>query len=119
MARTVAEDRGGLMSKPFIHESAFVDDGARIGDDTKVWHFCHVLGGAVIGKGCFLGAGTVVTSDVEAYGLVVGVPGKRIGWMCQCGERLPDSGKGKCGRCGSTYEPDGKGKKNIRRTGGK
>ena len=40
------------MGKPFIHESAYVDDGAQIGADTKVWHFCHVLGGAVIGERC-------------------------------------------------------------------
>ena len=33
-----------------VHESAYVDDGAMIGDDTRVWHFCHVLGGAVIGR---------------------------------------------------------------------
>ena len=33
----------------FVHESAYVDDGATIGAGTKVWHFCHVMPGAVIG----------------------------------------------------------------------
>jgi UDP-2-acetamido-3-amino-2,3-dideoxy-glucuronate N-acetyltransferase len=56
-----------------------------------------------------------VTADVQDYALMVGVPARRIGWMCQCGEHLPDSGRGTCGACGSTYEPDGDG---IRRTGG-
>nr|MDQ3081009.1 N-acetyltransferase [Gemmatimonadota bacterium] len=165
----------------FVHESAFVDDGASIGGGTKVWHFCHVLPGAIIGERCslgqnvvvmsgvlignnvkiqnnvsvyegveleddvfcgpsmvftnvvnprshvsrrneyrrtlvkrgatiganativcgatlgeyaFVGAGSVVTGDVAAYALVVGVPARRKGWMCQCGERLPDGGAG-------------------------
>ena len=185
-----------------VHESAYVDDGATIGAGTKVWHFCHVLGGAVIGERCslgqnvvvmngtrvgnnvkiqnnvsiyegveleddvfcgpsmvftnvlnprshvsrrneyrrtlvrrgatiganativcgttlgeyaFIGAGAVVADNVLDYALMVGVPARRIGWMCQCGERLPDSGGGTCAACGSTYEPDGEG---IRRTGG-
>ena len=185
-----------------VHESAYVDDGATIGAGTKVWHFCHVLGGAVIGERCslgqnvvvmngtrvgnnvkiqnnvsiyegveleddvfcgpsmvftnvlnprshvsrrneyrrtlvrrgatiganativcgttlgeyaFIGAGAVVADDVLDYALMVGVPARRIGWMCQCGERLPDSGRGTCAACGSSYEPDGEG---IRRTGG-
>lgn len=164
------------MGGAVIHESAYVDEGAQIGGDTRVWHFCHVLGGAVIGERCslgqnvvvmngvrignnvkiqnnvsiyegveleddvfcgpsmvftnvinprshvprkteyqktlvrrgasiganativcgvtlgeysFIGAGSVVTNDVDAYALIVGVPGRRVGWMCQCGERLP------------------------------
>jgi UDP-2-acetamido-3-amino-2,3-dideoxy-glucuronate N-acetyltransferase len=175
----------------FIHESSFVDDGASIGDGTKVWHFCHVMPGAVIGERCnlgqnvvvmngvrlgnnvkvqnnvsiyegveleddvfcgpsmvftnvlnprshvsrkneyrrtlvrrgttiganativcgvtlgeysFIGAGAVVTTSVAPYALMVGVPAKRIGWMCQCGERLPDTGTGTCTACGSSYE---------------
>ncbi|HMH25750.1 MAG TPA: DapH/DapD/GlmU-related protein, partial [Gemmatimonadaceae bacterium] len=53
------------MAKPFIHESAFVDDGAQIGADTKVWHFCHILGGAVIGERCSLGQNVVVMNSVR------------------------------------------------------
>jgi UDP-2-acetamido-3-amino-2,3-dideoxy-glucuronate N-acetyltransferase len=48
------------MTKPFIHESAFVDAGASVGDGTKVWHFCHVMPGAVIGTACTLGQNVVV-----------------------------------------------------------
>lgn len=48
-----------------IHESAYVDAGARIGAGTKVWHFCHVLGGAEIGDGCSLGQNVVVMNGVR------------------------------------------------------
>ena len=44
----------------FLHESSYVDEGARIGAGTKVWHFCHVMGGAVIGERCSLGQNAVV-----------------------------------------------------------
>jgi UDP-2-acetamido-3-amino-2,3-dideoxy-glucuronate N-acetyltransferase len=180
----------------FIHESAYVDDGAQIGAGTKIWHFCHVMPGAVIGERCslgqnvvvmngtrmghnvkiqnnvsiyegveleddvfcgpsmvftnvinprshvsrkteykrtlvkrgtsiganativcgvtlgeyaFVGAGAVITKDVLPFALMAGVPAKRIGWMCQCGERLPDSGVGTCAACGTTYERRGDG----------
>jgi UDP-2-acetamido-3-amino-2,3-dideoxy-glucuronate N-acetyltransferase len=45
---------------PFIHASAFVDDGATIGAGTRIWHFCHVMPGAVIGARCVLGQNVVV-----------------------------------------------------------
>lgn len=48
-----------------VHESAYVDDGAVIGDGTKVWHFCHVLGGADIGARCSLGQNVVVMNRVR------------------------------------------------------
>lgn len=44
----------------FVHESAYVDEGAVIGAGSKVWHFCHVLGGARIGERCSLGQNVVV-----------------------------------------------------------
>lgn len=190
----------GIGSDVFIHESAYVDDGAVIGAGTKIWHFCHILPGAVVGarcslgqnvvvmnkvrlgdnvkvqnnvsiyegveleddvfcgpsmvftnvlnprshvsrkheyqktlvrrgssiganativcgvtlgEYCFIGAGAVVSRDVLPYALMVGVPARRVGWMCQCGERLPDAGAGTCASCGSTYERAGEG---IRRT---
>lgn len=186
----------------FAHESSYVDDGCRIGAGTKIWHFSHIMSGAVLGERCnigqnvvispdvvlgnnvkvqnnvsiyegveleddvfcgpsmvftnvlnprahvsrrneyrrtlvrrgatiganativcgttlgeyaFVGAGAVVADDVADYALVVGVPARRVGWMCQCGERLPDSGDGTCGACGSTYVATADG---IRRTGG-
>jgi UDP-2-acetamido-3-amino-2,3-dideoxy-glucuronate N-acetyltransferase len=51
----------------FIHASSYVDDGASVGDGTRIWHFCHVMPGAVIGERCSLGQNVVV------------MPGTRIG----------------------------------------
>jgi UDP-2-acetamido-3-amino-2,3-dideoxy-glucuronate N-acetyltransferase len=48
------------MTEAWVHQSAFVDDGAIIGADTKVWHFCHVMSGAIIGERCSLGQNVVV-----------------------------------------------------------
>ena len=53
------------MSTPFIHESAYVDEGAQLGPGTKVWHFCHVMPGAVIGADCSLGQNTVVMNGTR------------------------------------------------------
>lgn len=39
----------------FVHESSYVDEGAHIGDGTKVWHFSHVQAGARIGERCVIG----------------------------------------------------------------
>ncbi len=50
---------------PFIHESAYVDEGAVIGPGTKVWHFCHVMPGAVIGNDCSLGQNVVVMGGTK------------------------------------------------------
>jgi UDP-2-acetamido-3-amino-2,3-dideoxy-glucuronate N-acetyltransferase len=182
------------MSQSFIHPSAIVDEGAVIGAGTKIWHFCHVMGGAKIGAGCsfgqncfvgsrvtigdnarvqnnvsiydlvtleddvFLGpsmvftnvltprsafprkdgyaptivrkgatiganatvicgheigeaamvaAGAVVTKDVPAFALVAGVPARRIGWVCRCGQRLPAGDAPACTPCGRKYRVDG------------
>ena len=178
----------------YQHPSAIVDEGAQIGDDSRVWHFVHVCGGARIGKGvslgqnvfvgnrvsigdrckvqnnvsvydnvtleegvfcgpsmvftnvynprslierkdeyrdtlvkrgatlganctivcgitvgeyAFVGAGAVVTQDVPAYALMVGVPARQIGWMSEYGEQLdlPLSGSGEaiCPHTGARY----------------
>jgi UDP-2-acetamido-3-amino-2,3-dideoxy-glucuronate N-acetyltransferase len=52
------------VSDPFVHESAYVDDGAELGPGTKVWHFSHVLPGTRIGADCSLGQNVVVGPDV-------------------------------------------------------
>ena len=176
------------------HESAIVDEGAQIGEGSRVWHFVHVCGGAVIGKGVslgqnvfvgnkviigdnckiqnnvsvydnvtieegvfcgpsmvftnvynprslierkseyrdtlikkgatlganctivcglevgkysFVGAGAVIRQSVPDFALVVGVPGKQIGWMSKYGEQLdlPVSGSASaaCPHTGEIY----------------
>ncbi len=52
------------MAGAVIHSSAIVDPGAVIGDDTKVWHFCHIAAGARIGRGCVLGQNVYVAPTV-------------------------------------------------------
>lgn len=47
------------------HESAIVDEGAELGEGTKVWHFAHVSPGAKIGARCALGQGVYVGNDVQ------------------------------------------------------
>lgn len=47
-----------------VHESAIVDNGAKIGSDTRVWHFVHVCSGAQIGEGCSLGQNVFVGNKV-------------------------------------------------------
>lgn len=47
-----------------VHESAIVDDGAKIGNNTRVWHFVHVCSGALIGEGCSLGQNVFVGNKV-------------------------------------------------------
>jgi UDP-2-acetamido-3-amino-2,3-dideoxy-glucuronate N-acetyltransferase len=61
----MAEGDRMTAKKATIHESAFVDDGATIGEGTKVWHFCHVMPGAVIGKNCSLGQNVVVMGGTK------------------------------------------------------
>ena len=176
------------------HETAIIDEGAKIGDDCRIWHWTHICSGAVIGKKCsfgqnvfvgnnvsigsnvkvqnnvsvydnvtleddvfcgpsmvftnvynprsaisrkdeykntlvkqgatlganctivcgvtigryaFIGAGAVVNKDVPDYALVVGVPGKQIGWMSEHGEQLdlPLSGESvtTCSNTGIEY----------------
>ncbi|MCH7337304.1 acyltransferase [Acinetobacter sp. NIPH 2699] len=48
----------------YKHDSAIVDDGAQIGEDSRVWHFVHVCGGAKIGKGVSLGQNVFVGNKV-------------------------------------------------------
>ena len=62
-----------------------------------------------LGEYAFVGAGAVVTKDVPAFALMAGVPARRIGWMCRCGERLPDAGAATCKACGTSYERRGDG----------
>jgi len=52
------------MSKISIHYTAIVDEGARIGDGSRIWHWVHICRGAEIGKNCSLGQNVFVADDV-------------------------------------------------------
>ena len=52
------------MSGYFVHESSFIDNDVVIGDDTKVWHFCHIQAGARIGKKCSFGQNVNISNNV-------------------------------------------------------
>jgi UDP-2-acetamido-3-amino-2,3-dideoxy-glucuronate N-acetyltransferase len=54
-----------ILSKPFIHPAAVVDEGAQIGEGTAVWHFAHVMPRAVIGRRCMLGQNVFVADNVR------------------------------------------------------
>jgi acetyltransferase-like isoleucine patch superfamily enzyme len=63
--------------------------------------------GLVIGEFAMVGMGAVVTRDVPAHGLVLGVPARQVGFACRCGHRLSrahdDGRQWTCGRCGRRY----------------
>ncbi len=74
---------------------------------------CTVICGNSVGRFAFIAAGAVITTDIPAYALVMGVPGRVVGFMCQCGVRLPLA-PGEpareavaCGSCGDTFAWDG------------
>lgn len=48
----------------FVHPSSFVDDGCTVGGGTKIWHFCHVMTGARIGRRCNIGQNVVISPGV-------------------------------------------------------
>ena len=48
----------------FVHSSAFIDEGCEIGEETKIWHFSHIMSGSIIGKKCNIGQNVVVSPGV-------------------------------------------------------
>ena len=49
----------------FIHESSYIDSGVELGKDIKVWHFCHIMSGSIIGDKCILGQNVMVGPNVK------------------------------------------------------
>ena len=83
------------------YRPTLVKKGATIGANATI------VCGTMIGRFAFIGAGAVVNRDVPAHALIVGVPGRQIGWMSRFGERLdlPVTGNGiaECSHTGDRY----------------
>ena len=73
----------------------------RVGKGASVGANATIVCGNQLGDYCFVGAGAVVTHDVRPHSLVYGTPARHRGWVCRCGEILPESGG--CERCGDAY----------------
>lgn len=83
------------------YERTLVCQGATLGANATI------LSGHRIGRYAFVAAGAVVAQHVADHALVMGVPARRVGWMCRCGIRLPEADAGPrlvCGACGNAYE---------------
>lgn len=90
------------VSRKHEYRRTVVKKGATIGANATV------VCGHVIGEYAFIGAGAVVTKDVPPYALMVGTPARRIGWMCQCGERVDSTlGEHECAACNTRYQVTG------------
>lgn len=53
------------MDSYFVHESSYIDDDVQIGKGTKIWHFCHIQSGAVIGDNCSFGQNVNISNNVK------------------------------------------------------
>lgn len=71
------------VSRKDEYRDTFIKKGATLGANSTI------VCGITVGAYAFVGAGSVVNRDVPDYALIVGVPGKQIGWISQYGERLP------------------------------
>jgi UDP-2-acetamido-3-amino-2,3-dideoxy-glucuronate N-acetyltransferase len=88
----------------------------RVGKGATVGANATVVCGHDLGEYCMVGAGAVVTQDVPAFSLVIGVPARHHGWVCRCGDRLEFAGRlAECAGCGDRYDKDGE---VVRRSGG-
>jgi UDP-2-acetamido-3-amino-2,3-dideoxy-glucuronate N-acetyltransferase len=87
------------VSRKAEYQKTLVQRGASIGANATI------LCGITLGEYSFIGAGAVVRSDVPAFALMVGVPARRVGWMCRCGVRLQlRDGRAICSACGTAYQ---------------
>ncbi|MGN6111634.1 MAG: UDP-2-acetamido-3-amino-2,3-dideoxy-D-glucuronate N-acetyltransferase [Luteimonas sp.] len=90
-----------LIERKDEYRDTLVKRGATLGAN------CTIVCGVTVGEYAFVGAGAVVNKNVPAYGLVVGVPARQIGWMSEFGEQLdlPVRGEGQatCVHSGKKY----------------
>jgi UDP-2-acetamido-3-amino-2,3-dideoxy-glucuronate N-acetyltransferase len=89
------------VSRKDEYRPTVVKRGATLGANSTI------VCGHTIGRYAFVGAGSVVTKDVPDYALVVGNPGRIVGWMCECGVKLASGAtapvEATCAACGGRY----------------
>ena len=86
------------VSRKHEYRKTLVRRGATIGANATI------VCGITIGEYAFIGAGAVINKDVKAYAMMVGVPARQIGWMCQCGLKLAfHKDQAFCTECGNKY----------------
>ncbi|MBU0561310.1 MAG: N-acetyltransferase [Bacteroidetes bacterium] len=83
-----------------FYVNTLVKEGASIGANATI------VCGNTLGKHCLVGAGAVVTKDVPDYALVVGTPGRVVGWVSEAGKKLKfdKNGLAQCEQSGKTYK---------------
>jgi UDP-2-acetamido-3-amino-2,3-dideoxy-glucuronate N-acetyltransferase len=69
-----------------------------IGDGVAIGANATIVTGITIGRWAMVGAGAVVTKNVEPYALVLGTPARRVGFVCPCGARVDSTHCARCGR---------------------
>lgn len=80
------------------YQRTLVRSGATIGANATI------VCGTTVGAWSFIAAGAVVAADVPAYALMAGLPARRVGWACECGQMLRvEDGVGVCAACGRRY----------------
>jgi UDP-2-acetamido-3-amino-2,3-dideoxy-glucuronate N-acetyltransferase len=101
MVFTNVHNPRALVERKNEYRNTLVKKGATLGAN------CTIVCGATIGAFAFVGAGAVVTRDIPDFALIVGNPGRQIGWMSAFGEKLdlPLAGNGEaiCPNTGATY----------------
>jgi UDP-2-acetamido-3-amino-2,3-dideoxy-glucuronate N-acetyltransferase len=90
-----------LIERKDQYRDTLVKRGATLGAN------CTIICGVTIGQFAFVGAGSVINRSVPDYALVVGVPGRQIGWMSEFGEQLQlplqGSGEVRCSQTNAVY----------------
>ena len=83
------------------YKKTLVKTGASIGANATI------VCGHTVGEWALIGAGAVVATNVPAHALMLGVPAKQKGWVCECGELLKEGFE--CTACGRKYKETSKG----------
>lgn len=79
----------------------------RVGRGASIGANATLVCGHDVGEYAFVGAGAVITRDVPSFALVIGNPGRRVGWVCRCAVRLPEGPLPVCPACGEGYSVTG------------